>query len=100
MVKKLVAAVMVLCLISIAGCTTTQKGAATGGVIGAGVGAIIGHQSGHETEGAVIGGAGGAAAGALIGEQAATKFCPTCGASYPGDVEYCPKDGTKLEMKK
>lgn len=45
----------------------TQRGAATGGLLGAGAGAIIGHQSGHTLEGALIGGAAGAAAGGLYG---------------------------------
>lgn len=41
----------------------TQRGAATGALLGAGAGAIIGHQSGHTGEGALI----GAGSGALIG---------------------------------
>jgi len=45
----------------------TQRGAATGGLIGAGAGAIIGHQSGRALEGAAIGGVTGAAAGGLYG---------------------------------
>lgn len=45
----------------------TQRGAATGGLIGAGAGAIIGNQSGRPLEGALIGGAAGAGAGALYG---------------------------------
>lgn len=45
----------------------TQRGAATGGLLGAGVGAVVGHQSGRALEGAAIGGATGAAAGGLMG---------------------------------
>jgi len=45
----------------------TQRGAATGGLLGAAVGGVIGHQSGRALEGAAIGGATGAAAGALHG---------------------------------
>ncbi|BCU77414.1 glycine zipper domain-containing protein [Luteolibacter sp. LG18] len=41
----------------------TQRGAATGALIGAGAGAIIGNQSGRALEGAAI----GAGSGALIG---------------------------------
>jgi hypothetical protein len=81
------------------GCTTTQKGAGIGGAIGAGAGAIIGHQSGRTAEGAAIGAAVGGLGGALVGEQAAIKFCPVCGADFPGDVKYCPKDGTELKLK-
>jgi uncharacterized membrane protein len=99
-VKKIVSFTLIASLISIAsGCTTTQKGAGIGGMLGAGTGAIIGHQTGKAAEGALIGGAVGATAGALIGEAAATKFCPTGGETYPADVQYCPKHGTKLQFK-
>lgn len=99
--EKILHFVLITSLIAItSGCTTTQKGAGIGGMIGAGAGAIIGHQKGKTTEGALIGGAAGTAAGALIGDAMAVKFCPTGGESYPADVEYCPKHGTKLEFKK
>jgi hypothetical protein len=45
----------------------TQRGAATGGLLGAAAGGIIGHQSGRGLEGALIGGAAGATAGGLYG---------------------------------
>ena len=45
----------------------TQRGAATGALIGAAAGGIIGHQSGRGLEGAAIGAAGGGTAGALYG---------------------------------
>lgn len=90
---------LVLAVLFISGCTTTQKGAATGAAVGAGLGAIIGHQSGETAKGAAVGAAAGGLAGALIGEQIATKFCPVCGAEYPGDVQFCPKDGTELKFK-
>jgi len=45
----------------------TQRGAATGGLLGAAAGGVIGHQSGRGLEGAAIGGAAGAAAGGLYG---------------------------------
>jgi len=89
-----------LAVVTANGCTTTQKGAGIGTLIGAGTGAIIGHQSGHGAVGALIGGAVGAAGGALIGEQMDVKYCPACGKSYDKSVEYCQKDGTKLEYKK
>jgi uncharacterized protein YcfJ len=47
----------------------TQRGAVTGGLLGAAAGAIIGHQSGNALEGAAIGGAAGAGAGALYGNS-------------------------------
>ena len=95
---KYVGLLLVLSLVLI-GCTTTQKGAGVGSAVGAGIGAIIGHQSGNAVEGAVIGGAVGGLGGAMAGEQMATKFCPVCGADYPGDVQYCPKDGAELKVK-
>ncbi|MFD2256925.1 glycine zipper domain-containing protein [Luteolibacter algae] len=47
----------------------TQRGAVTGGLIGAAAGGIIGHQSGNALEGAALGGAAGAGAGALYGNS-------------------------------
>ena len=51
------------------GCTTTQDGAVAGGLIGAGLGAIIGNQSGHAGEGALIGAGAGAGIGAIVGNE-------------------------------
>jgi uncharacterized protein YcfJ len=45
----------------------TQRGAVTGGLLGAAAGGVIGHQSGRGLEGAAIGGAVGAGAGAVHG---------------------------------
>ena len=45
----------------------TQRGIATGALLGAGAGAIIGHQSGRTGEGALIGAAAGGTAGGLYG---------------------------------
>jgi 5'-3' exoribonuclease 2 len=45
----------------------TQRGAATGGLAGAALGGIIGHQSGRALEGAALGAAAGGTAGALYG---------------------------------
>lgn len=45
----------------------TATGALVGGLIGAGTGAIIGHQSGDAGEGALIGGAIGALTGGIVG---------------------------------
>jgi len=47
----------------------TKSGALIGGIVGAGAGGIIGHQSGHGGEGAAIGAAVGAISGGLIGNQ-------------------------------
>ena len=59
---------LLLLVFFIAGCTDTQERAGIGALIGAGAGAIIGHQSDNTAEGALIGGALGAAGGALLGD--------------------------------
>ncbi|MBI3318665.1 MAG: hypothetical protein HYZ90_05950 [Candidatus Omnitrophica bacterium] len=100
MMRKLSGCVVV-CL-ALAGCATatpTQKGAVTGSAIGAGLGAIIGHQSGSTAEGALIGAAAGGLGGALIGDAMATKFCPTCGRDSFGDQTHCALDGAALRTK-
>nr|AUN37012.1 hypothetical protein [uncultured bacterium] len=53
------------------GCeTSTGRGAAGGGAVGAVLGGVIGHNSGgHTAEGAAIGGAIGAATGAVAGHE-------------------------------
>jgi uncharacterized protein YcfJ len=48
---------------------TTQKNAIGGGILGAGAGALIGHQTHHAAGGAAIGGALGALAGTAVGYQ-------------------------------
>ena len=51
-----------------AGCqNNTQKGAALGGLAGAGVGAIVGKQLGNTGAGALVGAGTGALAGGLLG---------------------------------
>ena len=90
---------LILIFIGAVGCTTTQKGAGVGAATGAVVGGIIGNQSGRGPAGAGIGAALGAVGGALIGEHMDKKFCPVCGATYPSDVKYCPKDGTELKLR-
>lgn len=51
------------------GLTAREKGALGAGALGAGAGAIIGHQTGHAGAGAAIGGALGALSGAVVGDQ-------------------------------
>lgn len=94
-----VTGLLILLVVAVTGCTTTQKGAAVGGATGATIGGIIGHQSGHGVGGAAIGGAVGTVGGMIIGEKMDKKFCPICGASYTSDVVYCPQDGTELKLK-
>jgi len=65
--------IMVLFLGVCIGCesnrTRVGEGAALGGLAGATIGGIVGHQSGHGVEGALAAGAVGAAAGGVIGAQ-------------------------------
>ena len=86
-------------LLFFVGCTTTEQAATVGGLGGATVGGIIGHQSGHGVAGAAIGGVAGTVGGMIVGEHMQTKFCPVCGRSYTDDVKYCPVDGTELKEK-
>ena len=72
--KKTVAVVVGVCMCAGAmGCQSSPnrapEGAVIGGLIGAGAGAIIGHQSGERDKGALIGGLAGALAGGLAGSQ-------------------------------
>ncbi len=57
----------------VSGCADNQtrvgEGAALGGILGAGAGGIIGHQTHSDVAGVLIGGAVGAASGAVIGSQ-------------------------------
>ena len=96
LIKKHIA---LLVIIFLTGCTTTQKGAATGGVAGATLGGIIGHQSDNDLTGAAIGGVVGTVGGMIVGEHMAKKFCPVGGEEYPEDVMYCPKHGVELKYK-
>lgn len=92
--------IMVLPLVlALAGCTTTQKTAAAGGLGGATLGGIIGHQSGDGVKGAAIGGVIGTVGGMVLGENMQKKFCPVCGRTYTEDVKYCPVDGTELKYR-
>ena len=74
---KSVSASLVLAAAGIwlAGCATNGQsnnapgGALLGGLLGAGLGAVVGHQSGHTAEGAAIGGALGAGGGYIVGNE-------------------------------
>jgi hypothetical protein len=61
-------------LVFTAGCeNNAQSGTALGGLAGAGIGAIIGNQSGNAATGALIGGAVGAGGGYMVGNEADKK---------------------------
>lgn len=65
---------------ALAGCTTSEKDAALGGVVGAGAGALIT----GDASGAVVGGVVGAASGVLIGA-----------ATHKGDCVYRDRHGRR-----
>ena len=90
--------VLIVGVLLLSSCTTTQKDIGIGSVIGGGLGAIVGHQSGHGVEGALIGAAAGAIGGAVVGKKADTKFCSQCGRRFTSSVEFCPYDGGELSL--
>jgi uncharacterized protein YcfJ len=72
MMKFIALSVSTVIIVSIfaVGCDSDAKNdALIGSAVGAGAGAIIGHQSGHATQGALIGGGAGAAGGYIIGNE-------------------------------
>ena len=92
-------AVFLIVMVALAGCTTSQKAATTGGLAGATIGGIIGHQTGDDLTGAAIGGAVGTVGGMIIGDKLEKKFCPVGGEVYSEDVVYCPKHGAELKYR-
>jgi hypothetical protein len=71
---NIAATLLILGLISLVGCsggplTTREKGAGVGALGGAAVGGLIGSAVGHPGAGAAIGGGLGLGAGALVGDQ-------------------------------
>ena len=76
--RSIRAAAAALVLLTSAGCTTTERGAA----VGAGTGAIIGGVATGTVKGAAVGAAIGGVAGALIGR-----------AATPGDCYYRGRNG-------
>ena len=71
MPKPFITFIFLLSCFTITGCATqgAQDGAVLSGLLGAGAGAIIGHQSGDAGEGALIGAGFGAITGAIIGDS-------------------------------
>ena len=90
---------ILLAIFIFTGCTATQKAATVGGVGGAALGGIIGHQSDHDLTGAAIGGAVGTIGGMSVGENMEKKFCPQCGREYAADQKFCSVDGAELKEK-
>jgi len=113
-----------LCALALTGCegmqtaaqSKTVQGAALGGLLGAGTGAIIGEQTGKAGAGTAIGAGLGALGGGLVGSAleaqekksqqqqmppatGRTKFCPVGGEVYAEDIKYCPNHGVELRYK-
>lgn len=65
----------VLMLVAAAGCTTTEKRAGTGAVLGAGTGALVAAATGSSGAGIATGALIGGAAGALIGAATTPGRC-------------------------
>lgn len=114
--KTIYLLITLIFVVSIIGCTQEEQSAGTGALIGAGVGAIIGHQSGEAKEGALIGGVVGGLAGYGYGkmkqkqkaEGQVEKYveCPSCNttleldpAAKAGDDVRCLKCGTEFELR-
>ncbi len=68
--RRILAAVVVVCVVGMLGCSNVQKGTAAGGIVGSGVGAAVGHTLGTigSGPGALAGLAIGATGGAIAGE--------------------------------
>ena len=116
---------VLLCEFGALGCETMQsktaQGAAVGGIIGAGTGALLGEREGKGGAGTAIGAGIGALSGGLIGHamdqqdkkmqqqqypaagttssSSLTKFCPVGGELYAENVVYCPIHGVELKRK-
>lgn len=91
--------ILTIVLMGLCGCTTTEKASTAGGLGGAVLGGIIGHQSGNDVAGAAIGGVVGAVGGMVVGEHIDKKFCPKCGREYSSNEKFCAVDGTELKIK-
>jgi uncharacterized protein YcfJ len=70
--KLITSTILAAAVLTLANCAAptgpdTQRGLATGALLGAAAGGIIGHQSGRALEGAALGAAAGGGAGALYG---------------------------------
>jgi len=79
--KEVLLSLFLISVLFIAGCASmgekSKTSAVVGGLLGAAVGGIVGHQSGHGLEGAAIGGAAGAISGGLIGNRMDKKALAT-----------------------
>ena len=96
---KKIMVLQLIALVTLMGCTTTQKGATMGTIAGATVAGIVGHQTGHAAEAATIGGVIGGLGGYLIGDKIKSKFCPISGRGYDESIIFCPIHGVELKHR-
>ena len=75
-------------MVSCAGGPNAKTGTVIGGLGGAAVGGLIGHQSGRGLEGAAIGGVLGALGGNMIGDAQDQRNYYYSRASYPRRYAY------------
>jgi hypothetical protein len=95
--KLFVALLAVGSMLGVTGCQTYGESAALGGVLGAGTGAIIGHQSDSAGEGALIGGALGALSGLIAHDVRARK--QKSAQDTASQYDYQPAQGAMLKME-
>ena len=86
--NRLLAVIVSAALVS--GCSTLEKSAVAGGVTGAAVGGVVGHQYDDTVKGAAIGGLGGTFAGIYLGKKKKkTEFEKVFDAGYrQGQSDY------------
>jgi hypothetical protein len=84
--KRALLVILSIAVVAVAGCTATEQSTGTGAALGAGVGAVIGNQSGHNAEGALIGGVVGAITGNAIGKAKEGNTT----AAAPQVIVKCP----------
>lgn len=89
--KKLASPFLFVAALALAGssigCSPTQKGAATGGAAGAGIGALVAGD-GNRGTGALIGGAVGGLAGAAVGSNKEKKQMQQRQYGHPAPPQY------------
>jgi|SRR5579864_2704007 len=86
--KNLAASTAVIAALALSACgTTTEDRAVSGGLLGAGAGAVVGSLTGNAGAGAVIGGLGGAAVGALT-DPCTLDLGDPWWRDHGGDAEY------------
>lgn len=89
---------LMLCVsMGLLGCETAGGSAATGALVGAGLGAVIGHQSGNAGTGAAIGAALGALAGYAV-HKSRTRQTQTAAQTYD-QYDYEPQKGFQLDVR-